>query len=367
LAKVKDLPTGRQPTSIAFSPLADTVAVVHAGDGSIAVVDTERHEIVARLQAEPGLGPIKFAPGGRLGFVVHTEKKVVHILDAATNRLVQTADVEEGPDQIAFSDKLAYVHHRGTATVFMIPLDQVGSEGQPVPVVDFPAGQNPPGKASRPSPADSIVQAPGANAVLVANPGDRAVYFYKEGMAAPLGHFSNYMREPRAVLVVDRSLRERSPGVYETVARIPRPGLYDVVFFVNAPRVVHCFEVAVAANPELAQRRPSPQVHVAPLLEARTVPVGSKVHLTFKLTDSGTQSPKTDLEDVNVLVSLAPGIWHKRQWAVHAGEGIYMVDFVPPQAGIYYVYLECRSLGLAFNNPQYLVLQATTAKNADAD
>jgi hypothetical protein len=85
------------------------------------------------------------------------------------------------------------------------------------------------------------------------------------------------------------------------------------------------------------------------------------------LTDSGTQSPKTDLEDVNVLVSLAPGIWHKRQWAVHAGEGIYTVDFVPPQVGIYYVYLECRSLGLAFNNPQYLVLQATTGKNADAD
>jgi YVTN family beta-propeller protein len=367
LAKIKDLPTGQQPTSIAFSPLAHTVAVVHAGDGRIVVVDAERHEILARLQAEPGLGPIKFAPGGRLGFVVHAEQNVVHILDAATNRLVQTADVEEGPDQIAFSDNLAYVHHRGTGTVLMIPLDRVGSEGQPVPVVSFPAGQNPPNKASRTSLADSIVQAPGANAVLVANPADRAVYFYKEGMAAPMGHFSNYKREPRAVLVVDRSLRERSPGVYETVARMPRPGLYDVVFFVNTPRVLHCFEVSVAANPELAHPRPTPQVHVAPLLEEPTVPVGSKVHLPFKLTDPSTQSPKIDLEDVNVLIYLAPGIWHKRQWAVHAGDGIYTVDFVPPQAGIYHVYLECRSLGLAFNNPQSVVLQATAGKNADAD
>jgi YVTN family beta-propeller protein len=363
LAKIKDLPTGRQPTSIAFSSLANTVAVVHAGDGSITVVDAERHEIVARLQAEPGLGPIKFAPGGRLGFVVHAEQNVVHILDAATNRLVQTAGVEDGPDQIAFSDKLAYVHHRGTGTVLMIPLDQVGSEGQQVPMVSFPAGQSPPNKASRPSPADSIMQAPGANAVLVANPADRAVYFYKEGMAAPMGHFSNYKREPRAVLVVDRSLRERSPGVYETVARMPRPGLYDVVFFVNTPRVLHCFEISVAANPELAERRPAPQVHVAPILEEHTVPVGSKVRLAFKLTDPSTQSPKIDLEDVNVLIYLAPGIWHKRQWAVHAGDGIYTVDFVPPQAGIYRVYLECRSLGLAFNNPQSLVLQATADAN----
>ena len=76
--------------------------------------------------------------------------------------------------------------------------------------MSFPAGQNPPDKASRPSPAASIVQVPGANAVLVANPADRAIYFYKEGMAAPLGHFRNYNREPRAVLVVDRSLQERS-------------------------------------------------------------------------------------------------------------------------------------------------------------
>jgi hypothetical protein len=193
------------------------------------------------------------------------------------------------------------------------------------------------------------------------------VYFYKEGMAAPMGHFSNYKREPRAVLVVDRSLRERSPGVYETIARIPRPGLYDVVFFVNSPRVIHCFEVEVAPNPELAQRRPTPQVHVAPLLEAGTVSVGSQVHLTFKLTDPSAQSPEIDLEDVNVLIYLAPGIWHKRQWAGHAGDGVYTVDFVPPQAGIYHVYLECRSLGLAFNILPSLVLQATDGKNADAN
>ena len=38
-------------------------------------------------------------------------------------------------------------------------------------------------------------------------------------MAAPMGHFQNYGKQPRAVLVVVRSLREVRPGVYETTAR----------------------------------------------------------------------------------------------------------------------------------------------------
>ena len=48
------------------------------------------------------------------------------------------------------------------------------------------------------------------------------VYYYKEGMAAPMGSFSNYGRRPRAVRVVDRSLREQSPGIYRTEARLRR-------------------------------------------------------------------------------------------------------------------------------------------------
>ena len=97
---------------MAFSPLAK-MAYITSGDGAITVIDGSRREIVARIQAEPGLGQIKFAPEGRLGFVVNPSKDVVHILDAATNRIVQTADVEDQPYQVAFSDQLAYVRHRG--------------------------------------------------------------------------------------------------------------------------------------------------------------------------------------------------------------------------------------------------------------
>lgn len=365
LKKIKDISTGRQPTSIAFSTLSRMAYVVNEADGSIVAVDGTRQEIAARIQAEPGLGQIKFAPGGRLGFVVNPEKNVVHILDASTNRIVQTGDVEKGPDQVAFSSELVYVRHRGSDTVLMIPLKEVGVEGKPVPVVDFTGGQMPFGKASRPSPADGIIQAPGENAVLVANPADRAIYYYKEGLAAPMGNFSNYGREPRAVLVVDRSLKERSPGVYETVARLRQPGSYDVAFFIDAPRVVHCFDVSVEVNPELAKERNLRPVEIQPLIKNHIVRVGEHVRLPFKLVDPTTKQPKTGLKDVRILTFLAPGIWQKRAWAQPVGEGVYEIDFVPPQSGIYYVYVECLSLGLRMSNPQYLVLQAINTEEKE--
>jgi hypothetical protein len=128
----------------------------------------------------------------------------------------------------------------------MVPLDQLGRKGVPLTVVTFPGGQQPLGETWINSPAARVVEASGESAVLVANAPDKQVY-YKEGMAAPMGSFSNYGRQPMAAQVVDRSLRERaSPGVYQTVAKLPKPGLYDVFFFLDSPRFVNCFEFAVA-------------------------------------------------------------------------------------------------------------------------
>ena len=153
--------------------------------------------------------------------MVNTERKLLYVLDPASNRIVQRTTVEEGPDAVAFSDDFAYIRHRGSANVVMVSLKTAGKEGAPLSILRFPAGEAPPGSMADPTPADSMVPAPGAGAMLVANPGDRSVYYYKEGLSAPMGTFSNYKREPRAVLVLDRSLRERAePGVYETVARL---------------------------------------------------------------------------------------------------------------------------------------------------
>ncbi|HEX4966048.1 MAG TPA: cytochrome D1 [Thermoanaerobaculia bacterium] len=359
LAKRKDVPLGAAPTAIAFSPLARAVYVSSEEAGAVVAVGGPGPEVMARMAAAPGLGQIRFAPGGRLGLVVNPRSNQVHVLDAARNRIIQTASMQGGPDQVTFSEHLAYVRLRNSETVLMIPLEQLGEEGKPVPVVDFPGGEHPLGVVSRPSPADSIVRAPGANAVLVANPADKAIYFYKEGMAAPLGSFQNYGHEPRAVMVVDRSLKERSPGSYETVARLPGPGHYQVAFFLDTPRAVHCFPVTVAADPELekkrAQQRPA---LLEPLVaDAREVRVGQLVPLRFRISDAGTHKPKDGLQDVEVMVYSAAVEGQWRALAKSIGEGVYEVEFTPREAADYHVAVECPSQNLPFHLSPRVILQ----------
>jgi YVTN family beta-propeller protein len=360
LEKIADVAVGREPVSLAYSAIAGAIYVTSREDSLITAVDAGSHQVVSRVETEPGLGQIKFAPGGRLALIVNTARDEVHVLDAASNRIVQTGDVEDGPDQVAFSDHLAYVRHRGSEIVLMIPLDQIGQEGLPVPVIDFPGGQRPFGRGSHPSLGDSIVQAPGATAVLVANPADQAIYFYKEGMAAPMGNFQNYGRQPRAVLAVDRSLRERSPGAYETIATLRRPGLYDVALFLDSPRTVHCFEVEVAEDPVLAAERRGPAV-VRPLDAPTVALVGEKVSVRFQLVDPATEEPRTDLDDVRVLSFKVPGSDQRRQTAREVSAGVYEVEIVPERAGTYFVFVECGSLGLRINKTGFMVLKAKDA------
>jgi YVTN family beta-propeller protein len=359
LAKLRDVKVGVRPVSLAWSSQAKAVYVTTAGDGTIVAVDGKSPKPVARMASTPGLGQIRFAPGGRLAFVVHPNENTIHIVDAASNRIIQTADVEKDPDQVAFSDELAYVRHRGSETVLMIPLKTVGEPGKPVAVVDFPGGQHPPGRMPRSTPAAGIVQAPGSSAVLVSNPEDQAIYFYKEGMAAPMGHFNNYGKQPLATLVVDRSLREVKPGVYETTARMAAAGDYDLALFVDSPKLVQCFPVKIAADPALAAAH-RPVLGVEPVGDPGKVAVGAEVAVRFKLTDPASGAVRTGLKDVRMLSFLAPGLWQQRQWATEVGQGVYEVRFKPPQEGIYYVFVEVASAGLSFQKSPYMVVTAET-------
>ena len=360
LARVRDVETGAAPASVAFSAQARAAYVTSEEGGTITVVPIPGQGAAqgTRIAAEPGLGAIRFAPGGRLAFVLNPLRNRLYILDSASGRIVQKADVEGGPDQVTFSQDLAYLRQRRSDTVLMVPLSEIGKEGAPVPAVDFTGGQNPLGKVSRPSPADSIVRAPGATAVLVANPADGAIYYYKEGMAAPMGSFTNYGRQPRAVLVVDRSLKERTPGSYETVARLPQPGRYRVAFFLDAPRTIRCFEVNVAADPVLAEKRRREQpVKVEPRIPSQALQAGEAAPLRFRLTDPITGQPREGLTDVQVLVFLASGTWHQRQWARGLGDGVYEIEFVPPASGTYNVAVESLSQHLPFHRSPRVFLR----------
>jgi len=361
LAVAATVATGPAPVAVAYSPLAGAAFVADEIAGTVSVIEGAGPEPAARIAVAPGLGRLRFAPDGRLGFVPVPAGDAVYVLDAATRRVVHNAQVEPGPVEIGFSDELAYVSHQGSDTVLMIPLAAIGREGEPVPVIDFPGGNNPPGKTPAPTPAAGIVQAPGAPAVLVANPLDRSIYYYKEGMAAPMGHFSNYGRVPRAVMVVDRSLREVEPGVYETAVRLRRPGPYDLAFFLDAPRFIHCFEVDIAADPDLAARRAGRRAVARPLGGPRPAAVGEPVELAFRVADSESGDPIIGLGDVRVLTMATASNWHRRQPAEEVEPGVYRVRFAPETAGLYYAFVEVPSLGIDSNQAPYLAVRAHAA------
>jgi YVTN family beta-propeller protein len=311
--------------------------------------------VIARISIKPGLGSVRFAPGGRYGFVVNPKENTVTIFDASTNRLVQTVVVGKTPDQLAFSDTFAYVRSAGSEEVSLIRLSTIGKE---LDVTMFPAGQLPPGKAASASAGETIVSAPDGSAMLVANPADKMIYYYSEGMAAPMGNFQNYKRVPRAIEVVDRSLREKTPGVYTTTIKFPKSGEYDVAFLADSPRVTHCFEAKAAVNQAKKQQRQIP-LQIEHLTKERRIYTNKSFSLRFKLVDAATNQPKENLKDVRVLTFLAPGIWQKRDFAHSVGNGIYEIESNVPQPGVYMVFVEVPSQNVSYRQLASLTLHAT--------
>jgi DNA-binding beta-propeller fold protein YncE len=353
LTKLKDLKTGTAATSVAFSAIGNALYLANETDGSIAVVDVRSQQIATRIQTKPGIRNVRFAPGGRWGFVPNPKENVVYVFDASTNRLAHTISVDKGPDQVAFTDAFAYLRSTGSTEVSMVRLSTL--TGQP-DITKFPAGQNAPADVDVETSADVIVPAPEGNSVLIANPADRVIYYYSEGMAAPMGSFQNYRREPRALMVVDRSLREVTSGVYTTTTKLPKSGSYDVAFLLDSPRITHCFNAEATPNPDVPREK-KVAVQLEYLNKDNQVRVAEDYKLRFKLIDTTTRKAKSDLNDVRVLTMLSSGVWQKRDFARSVGDGVYELDIKVPQTGSYFVFVESRSQGVSFRQLPMLTLQ----------
>lgn len=342
--KLRELNLGAAPTSMAFSAQARALYVTDEATGDVTIIDGERNEIVRRIPTSPGATLIRFEPAQRFGFVINPGQKSIAILDAALGRVVQTRRFEDAPSAVEFSDRFAYLSSPASETVMMVALDGLGREGAALSCSDFPGGQRPPGSSGPPIGGARIVIAPGESAVLLANALDKVVYYYKEGMAAPMGHFSNYDREPRAVLALDRTLKVRlAPGVYETVTRVSAPGRYLVYFYLNSPRFAHCFELSVGAATGNADRPRGEIVEVTG--PARWV-AGLPGSFSFRAQDPLSGKPCLGIGDFGLMFVLVPGSWHRWLVPQEVSAGTYTVDFTPPKAGRYDLFLRSPSLGL---------------------
>jgi len=353
----RDLPTGRGPVAVQFSSLGQSV-YVGAEDGEITVLDGGGEAVTGSLQTGAGLIALRFAPGGRWGFVANVKEDRVTVLDASRADIARTLPVGDQPHQFAFTTTYAYVRHLGTSSVTLIPLNQLAGSGN-LAIKEVPLGDRAPGEYAFGALADSISPTGEWTAVVAANPSDAMVYYYMEGMIAPMGSYQTYGRIPRAVRVVDRSVRETGKGVYSARFRVPAPGRFKVSVLMDAPVVNHCFSFEAEADPALAAAKQAKDtVGVSYQRDGGPLVAGEPYTLRFRLSGSVSKAPISGLKDVVVLTTRAPYTWQDRKRARPLEDGRYEVSLVPDQAGVFLVSVAAPSAGLDFTDQPNLSLRA---------
>ena len=350
--KRRDIPVGKPAGAIAVSALSGFAYVVNAE--GIAVLDPARAAPLSTIAAGPGLAALAIAPGGRWGFAADPGGNRVVIFDTVTGRALQDVPVAGGPAELGFTATEAYIRRRDSEAVTLIPLATLSDDGKPAGIAEFPAGERP-FPAAMAVPAASMESAPGEASMLLASPGERAVEFYHEGMAAPAGSFENAGRQPVAVAVLDRSLRQSTPGTYGAPLRLPAAGSYDVAVLLDAPRVVHCFSLDVAPGEAAA----SQTLAVEPIGMPRKAPAGARLALRFRLVDAATRQVRKGLTAVTIQAVLAPGTWHRRFAMTQGPDDTWLLDFTPPQPGIYLLSFEAPEAGLALGSGGNFSFEAT--------
>jgi DNA-binding beta-propeller fold protein YncE len=353
--QVRNVATAASPVVLAYSALSNAVYAGHE-DGTVVVIDAASHEVRSRVATAAGLRAIGFSPDGRWGFILNPAGNVVNVLDSSTNSIAQTIPVSGGPDKISFTDLYAYIRATGTEDVRMIRLSTVEAGKEPA-ISTFPGGQIAPEYASGPALPAAIVPAPESGAVLVSNPADKTIYYYSEGMAAPMGSFQNYRREPVGVLAVNRNLRETKPGVYSTTVRLARGGRFDVPFLLDSPKMTQCFDYSVELpSDRKTEAAATATVKLERLFES-TVGAGAPLNVRVRLVD-GKGRPLPDVKDLRIL-TFTPARHQSRTFAHSVGNGVYEATFVPPLAGVYYVFFESSSLGKTYQELPHWVVTAT--------
>jgi DNA-binding beta-propeller fold protein YncE len=360
LVKIKDVAIGKTPVAMVYSPQSKSVYIA-SREGSVSVISADKREVTATLTSKPGITALQITRDGRWGFVANGKEGKVLLFDVSVNKFVQEYEVGKSPDSLAFTDSYLYVRSREYAEVRLIPLANLGSA---VSSAEFPGGQLAPG-----APADTLasptVAALDGAAAFVVNPADRRIYYYQEGMAAPMFSIEGYGRTPKAAMVLDRSIHETSPGIYSVGLRLPKPGFYDVPVYTDAPSMSHCFEFTVHVNPLLKKKSDLP-VALRALKTNLQVRPGEAATVAFRLIDPATDKPREGLNDVEISVLLAEGLRQMRFSAEPAGDGVYQFTFTPPKEGVYYATVQIPSLRIRANQLPYMMIRATGEANAEA-
>ncbi|XXX80102.1 YncE family protein [Sorangium sp. So ce134] len=365
---------GEGAVSIAASDGAGVVYVANGARGEVVILDAARRAVAGRVALKPGLGALQFEPGGRFAFALNPAADEVAILDASTGAVAHALTGFAAPDAVTFTDAFAYVRNLGAGKVSLIDRAGLGGPAAP-PVVHVAVGQGPPAAAAR-GPATGptglaapIAPMPEGNGALIASPADRSLYYYVEGMMAPIGTFSTYGREPISILVEDRSLKEVRKGVYATAVRLGAEGVYDVELLLDRPRAAVCLEATVApgrcaegggyAGQGGCGEGPTPGVALSPLFEPDLqLAAGEPATLRFRATAKDTAAA-LDAKEMEIMIVRFPAGFRWSGAPRPEGDGIFSVAFTPPAPGQYRFLAAAPQRGVPFGALPFVPLRVS--------
>ncbi len=364
LKKVAQVKTGESPLAMAYSKLSKSLYVGDGMSGEFKVIDAASFKVVSTIKTKPGAGPLRFSEDGRWGFNVNPSSNEVYVIDSAVNKVAHTIPVLDKPYKIGITSAFAYIRALETNKVTMVNLGELSKGGKPI-LNHFDAGAVAPSKSPDISIADAISPAALAAAVFVVSPGDNTVYYYMEGMNAPMGAFRNYGASPRAVNIADRAMKEVRPGVYASKIRLPSAGKYEVGYMNETPRFLHCFEMEARRN--LKSVKDTNLYTVDYQTEARRIAAGQTVKLQFKINNAGSGKLMTSTDHVLVKYYRAPRFGMQEIVAEPLGDGMFQVNLKMKMAGAYYIQVAVPALNLGYNDTNILTMMAIDPKKFKAE
>jgi YVTN family beta-propeller protein len=365
LERAAEIQVGLTPVPIAYSSASRFIYAAALNGATVSVIDPAKQKMIATIPVERGVVAMRFDPDGRYGFAINQIESTATVFDASTNAIVGTYEVVKGADQITFTQGYAYVIGTESEKFSLLELNDIKT-GKLAPS-HIQAGRLVPSTSPDDiGVADMIVPTPEGNSVMIANAPDMMIYYYVEGMLAPMGTLNNYKRRPHGLMLIDRSLTEVAPGVYSSPIRLEKAGRFDVPMVIDQPRIVNCFQLDVAGSKEMETAAKTGSVVVESMFTERRFKPQTPVTLRFKLTDSVTKQPLSGLRDARLLVFEPPGIWQQRRWLKEVDKGVYEVTQTFPRVGLYDLLIGIESRGLRYaDSPLIRVGVANETKPED--
>ena len=369
LKKRGDIKVGNTPLIAAWVEKAERFYVASVNGSLMSVIDPDKLVVESQIEVGRGVVDVAADPQGRYIWVVNQLEAKAYVIDSATNTKIAFANVTTEPDQIAFTADYAYFRGLGSEKFALVNRKQLekipaqSGEKQKGKLTELSATQIQAGEKPPSTLPDSvgvaamIAPVPEQNGVMIASAPGKTIYYYVEGMMVAMGTLDNYRRIPRALMILDRSLRESAPGVFEAPVTIKKPGNYDVAVMLDQPRLIHCFTAKFEGNATEAKQKEQAKIKLE-LLPLKAQPLANaETLLSFKLQDAASGKPISGIQDARLLAFEPPGLWQKREWLQEVSVGIYQAAVIFPHAGSFNLLVEAKSSGLEFTKQALQIIK----------